>query len=130
MDKHIEELRGIIKYQIEGRGGKINPKDDFVGFINDILAWKRKYFPSAKEIVICAAIKYKDGTIIRGHRHGDCAFDCDRPLNKDFKGCVQGFITSKNRFVTREEGRKLQDAAGIKSVDGYRSNTLFSEDLY
>ena len=84
----------------------------------------------AKEIVICAAIKYKDGLIIRGHRHGDCAFDCDRPLKKDFKGHIQGFITSKNRFVTREEGRKLQDAAGIKSVDGYRGDTLFSEDLY
>jgi len=45
MDKHIEELRGIIKYQIEERGGKINPKDDFIGFINDILSWKGKYFP-------------------------------------------------------------------------------------
>ncbi len=45
MDKHIEELRGIIKYQIEEYGGKLNPKDDFVGFINDILSWKRKYFP-------------------------------------------------------------------------------------
>ena len=44
----------------------------------------------------------------------------------------QGFITSKNRYVSREEGRKLQDEAGIKSIDkdGYRYNTLFSEDLY
>ncbi len=83
-----------------------------------------------KEIVICAAIKYKDGSIIRGHRHGDCAYDCHLPLKKDFKGHVQGFITSTNRFVTREEGRKLQDAAGIKSVDRYRADTLFSEDLY
>ena len=45
MDTHIEELRKILKYQIEESGGKINPKDDFVGFINDILKWKRKYFP-------------------------------------------------------------------------------------
>lgn len=29
-------LRKIIKFQLEGRGGKINPKDDFAGFINDI----------------------------------------------------------------------------------------------
>lgn len=82
------------------------------------------------EIVICSAIKYKDDSVIRGHRHGDCVFDCDRPLKKDFKGHVQGFITSYNRFVTREEGRKLQDAAGIESIDGYRGDTLFSEDLY
>ena len=44
----------------------------------------------------------------------------------------QGFITSENRYVGREEGRILQDKAGIKSADkgGYRGKTLFSEDLY
>jgi len=44
----------------------------------------------------------------------------------------QGFVTSKNRYVSREEGRSLQEAAGIKSAgkDGYRGNTLYSEDLY
>lgn len=44
----------------------------------------------------------------------------------------QGFITNRGRFVSRTEGRKLQDAAGIPSADreGYRGNTLFSEDLY
>lgn len=44
----------------------------------------------------------------------------------------QGFMTSKNRFVTRKQGRKLQDDAGIKSVDrtGYQTDTLYSEDLY
>ncbi len=46
---------------------------------------------------------------------------------------AQGFITSRNRFVTREEGRVLQDAARIPSMDlpeGYKGSTLFSEDLY
>jgi hypothetical protein len=43
----------------------------------------------------------------------------------------QGFITSKNRFVTREEGLKLQIEAGIESKGGgYRADRLFSEDLY
>ena len=32
-----EKLREIIKYHIEAYGGKINPKDDFNGFIFDIL---------------------------------------------------------------------------------------------
>jgi len=32
----VSKLREIIKYQVEGRGGKINPKDDFIGFIEDI----------------------------------------------------------------------------------------------
>lgn len=29
-------LRKIIKFQVEGRGGKVNPKDDFKGFIDDV----------------------------------------------------------------------------------------------
>lgn len=86
-----------------------------------------------KEIVICAAVKAEDGTIYpcRRHGHGLLAiqFDNKKPIKSHEQ---QGFLTSKNRYVSREEGRKLQDVAGIPSVskDGYRSNTLFSEDLY
>lgn len=86
-----------------------------------------------KEICICAAVKTECGQIIRGHRHADCFNyifygEMDRLKEKD----AQGFITSRNRFVNRLEGRKLQDEAGIKSADkeGYQGNTLFSEDLY
>ena len=49
MDKHIEELRKIIEYHIVEYGGKAMPKDDFIGFINDILSWKRKYFPKPEQ---------------------------------------------------------------------------------
>ena len=85
------------------------------------------------EIVICAAVKSRDGTIYRGHRHGHCYMamqDEKKQLSEEPNS--QGFMTTNNRFVTREEGRILQDNAGIKSVDkdGYRHNTLFSEDLY
>lgn len=86
-----------------------------------------------KEVCICAAIKTKDGQIIRGHRHGDCIQTMIRMKIEDkVRWADQGFITSKNRFVSREDGRILQDKAGIKSVDkdGYRGKTLFSEDLY
>jgi hypothetical protein len=91
--------------------------------------------PKEKEIVICAAVKMPDGFVVRGHRHADCYRNLsERPRYKDaiFGDTEEGFITSKNRFVTREEGRKLQDAAGIPSADkyGYRGDTLFSEDLY
>jgi hypothetical protein len=95
---------------------------------------ERKTSAMGEEIVICSAIKMASGEIYRGHRHGDCILGLNRE-HKDkveWSGHTQGFITSKNRFVSREEGRKLQDAAGIKSVDkeGYRGDTLFSEDLY
>jgi len=36
-------LRKIIRFQIEGRGGKVNPKDDFKGFIEDIKSCIRKH---------------------------------------------------------------------------------------
>jgi len=86
------------------------------------------------EICICAAIKLNDGTVVRGHRHADC-FHAGVAEHLDQKELMigdQGFITSYNRYVTREEGRKLQDAAGIPSAspEGYMRGTLFSEDLY
>jgi hypothetical protein len=89
---------------------------------------------SPKEIVICAAIKTKDGTIIRGHRHADAIHTAMRMRYKatDLSFADQGFVTSRNRYVTREEGRRIQDAAGVKSAspEGYMPGTLFSEDLY
>ena len=94
-----------------------------------------------KEICICAAIKLSNGKIIRGHRHSDCFYTVRRMVKEKEDTSIdtamgangdQGFMTSKNRFVSREEGRKLQDAAGIKSAspEGYVADTLFSEDLY
>lgn len=90
----------------------------------------------SKEIIICAAVKTPSNLIIRGHRHCDCYHNLSRrPEYKDpgnLGRCDEGFITSKNRYVGREEALKLQLAAGIKSADkdGYRHDYLFSEDLY
>jgi hypothetical protein len=98
----------------------------------------------SKEIVICSAIRLPDGKNFRGHRHSDCietAFKFvtwnggndpgEHHWNADM--CSdQGFITSCNRYIDREEGLQLQISAGIDSVcpSGYRANNLFSEDLY
>lgn len=83
-----------------------------------------------KEIVICAAIRWGK-RVIRGHRHHDCYRSAIERGMSDRKS-EEGFITSKNRFVTREEGLILQKAADIKSVNrtGYDESRLFSEDLY
>jgi hypothetical protein len=86
-----------------------------------------------QEICICAAVKTDQGEVYRGHRHADCIkaiLDRQKKIGRYAE--AQGFITSLNRFVTREEGRILQNNAGIKSADqeGYKGNTLFSEDLY
>ena len=86
------------------------------------------------EICICAAVICTDGTVIRGHRHRDCFDTIIRKGKKIAKFLdAQGFITSKNRFVNREQGFKLQQAAGVKSAnpEGYnKAGWLFSEDLY
>lgn len=86
-----------------------------------------------KEICICAAVKATNGYIVRGHRHADC-MQSIRRMGFKVSGAkdAQGFITSRNRYVNRETGRKLQDAAGIPSAskEGYWPKTLFSEDLY
>lgn len=87
---------------------------------------------NVNEIVICSAIKCVDGSIIRGHRHVDC-FNAARVRDIEVKGRVEGFITSKNRFVDRKEGYLIQYYAGIESANprGYdTSGELYSEDLY
>lgn len=89
-----------------------------------------------KEICICSAILMPDGYIIRGHRHDSCFWVANRmPRYKDdvsHDDVVQGFVTSKNRFVGRREALILQMTAGIASAapGGYRGDELFSEDMY
>jgi hypothetical protein len=82
-----------------------------------------------REFCICAAIQLADGRIIRGHRHDDCIQTAIKWKAQAF-GHQQGFMTSHNRFVGREEAMQLQLASGIESANGYRGGILFSEDLY
>lgn len=90
------------------------------------------------EKIICAAIRI-DGQVWRGHRHGHAlqAMQDEMLWNhtrQELTGMVkeEGFITSLNRFVGREEARKIHEGGGYASVDrdGYRGDILFSEDLY
>ena len=86
----------------------------------------------AKEVCICSAVKSADGLIMRGQRHHDCIRSMrDMNWSVSNKPELQGFITSRNRFVSRVEALAIQKEAGIPSAQGeYRSNELFSEDLY
>lgn len=96
------------------------------------------------EVCICAAVKLPDGRVIRGHRHADCLETAHRMVTWNggvepgehhwhaSHGRDQGFVTSRGRYVGREEGLRLQLAASVPSAcpSGYRSRELFSEDLY
>jgi hypothetical protein len=103
--------------------------------LENVMNYVKDYTP---EIVICAAVKCAD-RIVRGHRHANCIDTAHRMgLDTSHMSEDEGFITSRNRFVSRVEGYNIQVAAGIHSVlegtehaDGvYLHGELYSEDLY
>lgn len=84
------------------------------------------------ETCICAAVRLEDGRTFYGHRHHN-AMAAAR--EHGFDGLVrqemQGFLTSRGRFVGRTVGLALQEAAMVPSARGaYNGRALFSEDLY
>jgi hypothetical protein len=87
----------------------------------------------ALEVCVRAATRV-DGALIVTDRHHQAmqALNSWGAPSRPVWQSDQGFITSRGRFVSREEGRRLQDAAGIpsKAKHGYSGDTLFSEDLY
>lgn len=87
-----------------------------------------------KETIICAAIKMPDGYIVRGHRHNDAirtASGIPRYAGLRVIDDNQGFLTSKGRYVGREEAHIIAGEAKQISSRKYNENTrLFSEDLY
>ena len=96
----------------------------------------------SKYYILCAAIWFQDGIkhlhqpinidnglVVLGYRHGNCFYTTMVLKSmKQFMN-IQGFLTSKNRFVDRIEAKKIAyNASQIDSLDGNKE--LFSEDLY
>jgi len=103
------------------------------------------------EYILCAAIWHKDlllkredfpsshlrptnvdkGIVFCGYRHLQCLYQmiAMTGLNQHEAGEeIQGFLTSKNRFVNREDAKNIAfNARQITRVPKY---ILFSEDLY
>lgn len=96
------------------------------------------------EYILCAAIHYDDGNeyvhqpfnidkgiVACGWRHHNCftvLFELEKfddNFNKD--NTTQGFLTNKNKFVTRKEGAKIAFNSGQIEKE---CKTLVSEDLY
>ena len=103
------------------------------------------------EYILCAAIWYKElsllrpdvleprgfrpynvdkGVVLCGWRHSNCIYQkvAITGLSDNQSGDnIQGFLTSKNRFVNREEGLNIAiQAKQTKKITG----KLYSEDLY
>jgi len=99
-----------------------------------------------EERIICAANWYKDlqkpvygpkniveGIVFCGHSHLMCLHQMIAMTGKrqaEVGAYEEGFITSTNRFVTREEAAKI--ALSCKQIEKlkYSSKDLYSEDLY
>lgn len=100
------------------------------------------------ETILCAAIWYKnfdkpvhspininEGVVLCGYRHGHIIGQMKSitGLRTTLKGensvgeTVQGFLTSKNRFIDRKEAHSLfKENGGVPEFN----DLLYSEDLY
>lgn len=98
-----------------------------------------------KEIVICAAIWVQDGkkrphqlinipsgTVFYGLRHCSIISQLVAYGIAHKNRSVQGFLTSKNRFLTREEASELVKSNNQEMVVDRNAvrEQLYSEDLY
>ncbi len=100
------------------------------------------------ERILCASIWFDDGKkytfqpsnietgiVLSGWRHC-CIFEqiggsVGERQNLGIYEKEQGFLTSKNRFVGREEALEIALKENqVKDIDDIRGNRLFSEDLY
>ena len=92
--------------------------------------------PLKKEIKDnCNPININQGLVFIGFRHCHCIYTmCSiTGLAQHEAGGneIQGFLTNKNRFVTREEAANIALRENqIKNLDRFNGVKLYSEDLY
>jgi hypothetical protein len=91
--------------------------------VNDRAGAHRAYRP----------VNVDHGMVFCGLRHGNClyamcAFTGLRQAQAGKE--TQGFITTKNRFVDREEAARIALSSGQIKKLSYSKKSLYSEDLY
>ena len=93
------------------------------------------------ERIMAAAIHYTDetksdhsvanveGLVISGHRHHQVIGIYKKTTGKNTRlpQAIQGFLTTKNRFVSREDAARIAHSAG--QIDMLKEK-LYSEDLW
>lgn len=117
------------------------------------ISWVFKEDKKPSEYILCAAVWYKEisikkeipfestnpkncptGLVFSGHRHGQCIYTkCAVTGLRDAESGEneQGFLTSNNRFVSREEALVIALRENqVMDIKEIRGNRLFSEDLY
>ena len=84
--------------------------------------------------VVCAAVRYPDGTMLVGPRHFDATMQAQyRRLGLRFEEdeCEKGFLDQSGDFMTREAAYRVAEAQGqIRYQGASNGRRLFSEDIY
>ena len=123
-----KSVREMVKYLIN-----VDDEDVVEGYaatFDDIMeSYAKETAREQRDVerILCAAVNYKD-QIICGYRHNDCIhIITEIYLNPRVFTDMQGFLTSKKRFVNRKEAGKIAYDAKqiIKPTD-----CLLSKDLY
>jgi hypothetical protein len=85
---------------------------------------KRTSFEGTPRVVVCAAIRYRDGgKIVCGPRHGDCLNEIPTS-DQDIAVVELGFVDQDREFLTREEAWVIADLMGQ-----IRRPTTFERDF-
>ena len=89
-------------------------------------------------MIVCAAIKLQNGTVIPCVRHGN-GYKMIKDLNlprEICKSAIEGFITNRNTFLDRKKAFQYAKSIGQLSISTIQFKTerkedeLYSEDLY
>jgi hypothetical protein len=158
MKPEIENLKAHMRFVKLNSYQKGLALDEFYKLIDYVTELEKLSQPlisgsTGSERIICAAVWYKEipikkeipfestnpkncptGLVFSGHRHGQCIYTkCAVTGLPDAKSGEneQGFLTSKNRFVSREEALIIALRENqVMDIKEIRGNRLFSEDLY
>jgi hypothetical protein len=109
--------------------------------------WEKRHNTSfgSRTYIMCSAIYYDDdvkyphqprniesGIVVCGRRHHNCITTMARVFKDGVykRGMIQGFLTSDDKFVTREEAYDIAKEANQLKVPDMARRGLMSEDLW
>jgi len=117
-------------------------------FIGEYIACSAIYYPNGIRYDL-QPINIDTGFVVMGHRHGHCRIALvmlfypnwveekelpmeDQPRLKVLNSEIQGFLTSRNRFVNRIEGLEIAVKADqiLPERKSSLQKILYSEDIY